>query len=167
MNEISLPIANTGSVAIHDTTFHYGGIFFPQVSLVAGLVQSELVLQFIDSLDDKNLKLKSILFDETVLNIDSALGNFSSSYLNRTQKINPAWILSREGLSATEYLEWFIIAICKKYENIVPRDNLKLMKDASISGQYKINLSIDRNGFYQLTESRTREVALHIRQAEQ
>lgn len=166
VNEISLPIAKAGTVAIHDVTFHFGGIFFPQVGLVSGLIQAELILKFVDSLEDSHLNLKKILIDETVLNIDSSLGNFSYCYLNKSTKLNPLWILSRSGLSAIEYLNWFVRAVCEKYSLNIPQEKLNSINKKFSKGLYNINLHLNIDDFYRLTDSRISEINHCIEQIE-
>lgn len=156
VSDISLPIAKNGTVAIHDTTYHYGGIFFPQSCLVAGLIQSELILQFIELLESEDL-LRKYIIEEAVLNIDSALGNFSYSYMDRSEKLNAYWILSREGRSGKEYVNWFVRAVCKKYETEIPNSMLDRFNDLKFSGVQKIDLFVSMSDFYNLTDSRARD----------
>lgn len=156
VSNISLPIAKEGTVAIHDTTYLYGGIFFPQSCLVSGLIQSELILQFIELLESENF-LRKYIVEETVLNIDSALGNFSYSYLDRSEKLKAYWILSREGRSGKEYVNWFVRAVCKKYEIEIPNSILDQFNDLNFSGVQKIDLFVSTSDFYTITDSRVRD----------
>jgi|GEM_PF-3778114 hypothetical protein len=113
--DLAFPIAGTGTVAIHDTSYHYGSIFFPTSALATALAQTELFLKFIDYLRAKDFKdSNSIekLFFEMSLNIDSATGNFTHFLAQKEPPKNSAyWILSREGVPADKYLKWFIQAV--------------------------------------------------------
>ncbi|MNK70229.1 hypothetical protein D3C87_896450 [compost metagenome] len=117
LKDCSLPIANEGSVAIHDTSYHLGGIFFPEACLVTGLAQAELILGFANHLEKKNFpqeEIDKILF-EMSLNVDSSTGNFSH-FVTQSEppKKSAYWILSREGFPAKKYLAWVVPLLLKE-----------------------------------------------------
>jgi hypothetical protein len=122
LKNCSLPIANEGSVAIHDTSYHLGGIFFPDACLATGLAQAELVIGFANHLEKKNFpqsEIDKILF-EMSLNVDSSTGNFSH-FVSQPEppKKSAYWILSREGVPAKKYLAWVVPLLLKeKYSDL-------------------------------------------------
>lgn len=116
LKDSALPIAAEGSVAIHDTSYHFGGIFFPDICLATGLAQAQLVLGFADHLHARGIptiETDKLLF-EMSLNVDSSTGNFSHfATLPEPPAKTSYWILSREGVPAKDYLSWVVPLLLK------------------------------------------------------
>lgn len=145
VDSCEMPIASEGSVAIHDTSYHFGAIFLPDIALAASLSQAELLLKFIDFVRPKNIlsetQIETLLF-EMALNIDSGTGNFTNFLAQSSPpKISANWILSRNGLNAARYLQWFVpIVLRKAWPDLDLSQELKEFSQNNIGALHRINL---------------------------
>lgn len=161
--DASIPVCSSGTVAIHDTAFHFGGIFFPNVCLISGILQAELIEAWVSVLIQCGQRtIAERILNEMVLNLDSSLGNFSYGYMEKPERHNSFWILSREGLSATKYFEWVTRAVCSEIGLEAPLAEISEFQK-SCGAKHLIDVSVSISDLYRLASEKLQEVISFVK----